>query len=582
MTYDIRITGGTIVDGTGAPGYAGDVGIRDGKIVALGKAPEDARRTIDAKGRAVTPGFIDIHTHYDAQIVWDRMLTVSPWHGVTTVVIGNCGFGVAPTRPKDRELIVRTLEKVEGMSRAALTVGMGDWEFETFPQYLDAIERHGTAINVAAYIGHTPLRLYVMGEDAYERAATEEEIAQMRAIVREALEAGALGFATSESPNHVGAEGRPVPSRFATVEETRALIATLSEIGKGIVQVSAGGEIHFDRYVDYAKACGTNFNWSSLLTRNTNPGLHREYLARTTELIGSGKPIYPQMSCRELTMEFRFDEPFPMERLKMFEPLGKMTLDEKRRTYADPDFRAALRREMSPEGSDAGPVVRLREAWAGTAVSDSPTDRSLEERRIVDIAKERGVDAVDVALDLSLESDFEARFRIPLANNDEKAVAELLQHKDTLLGLSDAGAHTSQLCDACFATHLLGHWVREKKAIALEEAVRKLTSLPADVFGLTGRGRRLDHDGGRLAVGGPADVVVFDPATVAAGPLRRVTDLPGGDERLVSQSAGIDAVIVNGTVLRDAKGDAVSPDGRLPGALLRNGIARTWAQAAAE
>ena len=571
MTYDIKIVNGTIIDGVGAPGYDGDVGIRDGRIVALGDAHEGAARTIDAKGRAVTPGFIDIHTHYDAQIVWDRMLTVSPWHGVTTVVIGNCGFGVAPTRRKDRDLIVRTLEKVEGMSRAALNAGMGDWDFETFPQYLDAIEKRGTAINVAAYIGHTPVRLYVMGEEAYEREATADEIGRMRAIVREALEAGALGFATSESPNHVGAEGRPVPSRFASFEETRALTSALRDIGKGIVQVSAGGEIKFDRYVALAETCGTNFNWSSLLTRNTNPGLHREYMDRTTALIGSGKPIYPQMSCRELSMEFRFDEPFPMERLKLFEPLGGMSLDEKRKTYADPAFRAALRREMSPAGSDAGPVVRLRESWAGTAVSDCPTDRSLEERRLADIAKERGVDAVDVALDLSLESDFETRFRIPLANNDEKAVAELLGHKDTLLGLSDAGAHASQLCDACFATHLLGHWVREKKAIALEEAVRKLTSLPADVFGLTGRGR--------LAVGGPADVVVFDPATVAAGPLRRVTDLPGGAERLVSQSSGIDAVIVNGTVLRDARGDALSPDGDLPGALLRNGIARQWAKA---
>ena len=231
MTYDLKITGGTIVDGTGESGYGGDVGIKDGKIVALGDAPDDADRTIDADGKIVCPGFIDIHTHYDAQIIWDRMLTVSPWHGVTTVVIGNCGFGVAPTRPENRDLIVRTLEKVEGMSKAALETGMGDWGFETFPQYLDAIEANGTAINVAAYIGHTPLRLYVMGEDAYEREATEEEIEQMRAIVREAMEAGALGFATSESPNHVGAEGRPVPSRFASFEEMRSLASALRDAG---------------------------------------------------------------------------------------------------------------------------------------------------------------------------------------------------------------------------------------------------------------------------------------------------------------------------------------------------------------
>lgn len=571
MSYDLKVINGRIVDGTGTDGYGGDVGIRDGKVVALGDAPDDAGQIIDAEGRIVCPGFIDIHTHYDAQIVWDRMLTVSPWHGVTTVVIGNCGFGVAPTRPENRDLIVRTLEKVEGMSKAALQAGMGDWGFETFPQYLDAIEKNGTAINVAAYIGHTPLRLYVMGEDAYEREATEDEIQQMRSLVREALEAGALGFATSESPNHVGAEGRPVPSRFATFAEIESLTTELAEAGSGIVQISAGGEIRFDHYEALVKASGGNLNWSSLLTRNTNPGLHRDYMNKTTELIENGIPIYPQMSCRELTMEFRFDEPFPMERLTLFEPLGRMDLDGKRRTYNDAAFRDALRREMSPDGSDAGPIVRLREAWGNAAVSECPTDPALDDRRLSDIAEERGVDPVDVALDLSLDSDFKTRFRIPLANNDETAVAELLGHKDTLLGLSDAGAHTSQLCDACFTTHLLGHWVRERGVLKVEEAVRKLTSLPADVFGLAGRGR--------LAVGGPADVVVFDPDTVAAGKLRRVTDLPGGEERLVSEATGIEAVIVNGTILRNGDGDVLSHDAPLPGALLRNGAARAWSEA---
>ncbi len=207
MTYDIKITGGVIIDGTGGERYAGDVGITDGRITALGDAPEDAKRTIDAAGRMVSPGFIDIHTHYDAQIIWDRMLTISPWHGVTTVVMGNCGFGIAPTRPKDRDVIVYTLEKVEGMSVKALHAGLGDWPFETFPEYLDAIEERGTAINVAAFIGHSPVRLYVMGEDASKRAATPDEIERMRDIVAEALDAGALGFATSESPNHLGHMG---------------------------------------------------------------------------------------------------------------------------------------------------------------------------------------------------------------------------------------------------------------------------------------------------------------------------------------------------------------------------------------
>lgn len=571
MSYDIRIDNATIVDGTGAPGYQGSVGISNGKIVALGDAPDDAATIIDGTGKIVSPGFIDIHTHYDAQIMWDRMLSVSPWHGVTTVLLGNCGFGIAPTRPKDRALIVGTLEKVEGMSRAALNAGLdaggGDWNFESFPEYLDAIERQGIAVNVACYLGHSPLRVYVMGEEAMSREATDDEIDQMKTLLREAINAGAIGLATSESPNHIGYEGRPVPSRLAADSEMQRLAEVMGEIGRGIMQVSAGGEIRFDHYAALAEATGNNFNWSSLLTRKTHPDLHNEYLAKTNELIASGRPIYPQMSCRELTMEFDFGEPFPMERLELFEQFGGLDKEARKKIYAEPDFRAALAKEMSDSGSDAGPVVRLRGAWADTVVSDCATDRSLEERSLSDIAAERGVDPIDVALDLSLDSDFVTRFRIPLANNLTEGVRQLLQNPYTLLGLSDAGAHTSQLCDACFPTHLLGYWVRDQKAISMEEAIRKLTSLPADVFGLAGRGR--------LATGGPADVVLFDPATVSAGKLRRANDLPAGEQRLVVDSIGIDAVIVNGVMLRDASGDVLDAAGPLPGALLRGGAAQT-------
>ncbi len=563
MGYDIRIDNATIVDGTGSPGYRGSIGIKDGRIDALGEAPDAAATVIDADGKVAAPGFIDIHTHYDAQIIWDRMLTVSPWHGVTTVLLGNCGFGIAPTKPEHRDLIAGTLEKVEGMSLRALTEGLADWPFESFPEYLDAIEDRGIAVNVACYLGHSPLRVYVMGEDAMSRTATDDEVAQMKTLLREALEAGAIGLATSESPNHIGYQGRPVPSRLADDAEQEALADVMGEMGRGVMQVSAGGEIRFDHYETLAAKTGNNFNWSSLLTRRTHPELHRQYADRTSALIESGKPIYPQMSCRELTMEFDFGEPFPMERLELFEQFGGMDLEQRKTIYRDPEFRAALAKEMSPEGSDAGPVVRLRGAWADTVVSDCPTDPSLEERRLDDIAAERGMTPVDVALDISLESDFAARFRIPLANNLEDGVRELLRNPYTLLGLSDAGAHTSQLCDACFSTHLLGHWVRDKKAIPIEEAVRKLTSLPADVFGLEGRGR--------LVEGGPADVVVFDPETVGAGKLRRAADLPGGEQRLVVDAHGMEAVIVNGVMLRDSSGDVLSSDGPLPGRLLRGG-----------
>src|SRR3954463_15338271 len=265
--FDLVIRGGMLVDGTGAPARPGDLAIRDGRIAALGAVDgRNARRTLDAAGMVVAPGFVDIHTHYDAQIFWDRMLTISPWHGVTSVVMGNCGFGVAPTRPAHRELILRTLENVEGMSLDALNAGLGtDWPFETFPEYLDAIERQGAVINVAAMVGHTPVRLYVMGEEATEREATANEIAAMRAIVADALRAGAIGFATSKSPTHVGYAGRPVPSRAASVDEIAHLAGTLGESGRGIMQATIGRELFLEQFAAIQRATGRPVTWTALL-----------------------------------------------------------------------------------------------------------------------------------------------------------------------------------------------------------------------------------------------------------------------------------------------------------------------------
>jgi N-acyl-D-aspartate/D-glutamate deacylase len=269
------------------------------------------------------------------------------------------------------------------------------------------------------------------------------------------------------------------------------------------------------------------------------------------------------MSCRALSLEFDFAEPFPMERLEMFEPVSRGDIAAKKKLYADKEFRRAFRKEMSAEGSDAGPVVRLRAAWEDTVITHCPTDRGLEERGLFDAADERGTGPVDLALDLSLASDLEARFQIPLANNDEAGVTELLNDPSTLIGLSDAGAHNNQLCDACFSTHLLGFWVREKGALSIEAAVHKLTALPAEIFGLKGRGR--------LEQGAAADVVVFDPETVGAGKLRRVSDLPAQASRLIADAKGVGAVIVNGVVLRRDNEDAIPAGGPMPGALLRNG-----------
>lgn len=295
MDFDLAIRGGTLVDGTGRPGVRGDVGVRGGRIAALGDVTGAAAQTIDAGGLVVAPGFIDVHTHYDAQVMWDRMLTISPWHGVTTVVMGNCGFGVAPTRPEHRGLIMRTLEKVEGMSLAALEAGLGAaWPFETFPEYLDAVERRGTALNVAVLLGHTPLRLYVMGEAATERPATPEEIARMRALVREAIDAGAIGFATSKASTHIGYAGKPVPSRAAQFAEIEALAGALADAGRGIVQATVGRDLFFKEFETLARGTGRPVTWTALLAGMMGPGSHRDLLEKSRAIVRQGLKLSPR------------------------------------------------------------------------------------------------------------------------------------------------------------------------------------------------------------------------------------------------------------------------------------------------
>jgi len=561
MEYDLKIAGGTLVDGSGEPRRRGDVGIRAGRVVALGDAKGSAAETIEADGRIVAPGFVDIHTHYDAQVLWDRMLSISPWHGVTSVVMGNCGFGVAPTRPRHRELILRTLEKVEGMSFDALSAGLGaDWPFETFPEYLDAIERRGVAINVAALVGHTPLRLYVMGEAATERAASEDEIARMRELVREAIAAGAVGLATSKSPTHVGWAGRPVPSRLAELAELRALASALGEARSGVLQATLGRGLFFDELGQIAAETGRTVSWTALLAGAMGPGAHRGALARAEQQQREGRRVIPQVSCRPLNFEFQWKEPFPFESMPIFKPVSSADLDGKLRILSDPDFRRSFR-----ESTETGFGRALSAWWERTWIASAPSEPGLEEEPLAAVARARGVHPLDFALDLGIASRLEARFRVAIMNVDEDEVAELLLAPHTVLGLSDAGAHASQLCDACFSTHLLGHWVREKGTLTLEQAVHMLTRRPAEVFGLSDRGR--------LEPGLPADVTIFDPARVGAGALRRVYDQPAGADRLVADAVGVDAVIVAGVCVRRDGKDALDANGPLPGRLLRHGHA---------
>jgi N-acyl-D-amino-acid deacylase len=560
MTYDLKITGGTIVDGTGKPGFTGDLGVENGKVVALGKADGPAATTIEATGRVVSPGFVDVHTHYDAQILWDRMLSISPWHGVTTTVIGNCGFGVAPTHAIHRKLIMQTLEKVEGMSLDALHAGLGDdWPFETFPQYLDALERRGSAINIAALFGHTPLRMYVMGEESTERAATADEIGAMKKLVREAMEAGAIGFGTSVSISHNGYAGKPVPSRQATVEEMDALVSVMGDMKRGLMQITIGREFSTRHMAEVSRKYGVPVTWTALLSYLYGPGGHRKQLDLAAEQRKSGAMVIPQVSCRPLNFEFTFAEPFIFDVMKFMNELAvedSKSPGTRRRAYADPAWREKLRSEVT---------ALFQRWWERVVIAWAPSARELEEQPLADAARRLGKDPVDLALDLALANDLQARFRMAVMNFDEKEVAELITDPNTIIALSDAGAHASQLCDACYSTYLLGHWVRDKKTFTIEQAVHNLTQRPAEMFGITDRGV--------LAAGRPADVVVFDPKTVGPGPLKRVYDLPAGADRLVSEASGIDAVIVNGTLIRRNGKDAVAANDKLPGRLLRHGHA---------
>ena len=571
---DLKISGGAVIDGSGAPRVKADVGIRDGKVVTIGKVTAAAHRVIDARGKIVAPGFVDIHTHYDAQVLWDPLLGVSPWHGVTTAVMGSCGFGIAPTKASGRDLILRTLERVEAMSLDALNAGIGPaWPFETFAEYLDLIEARGAAINTAVMIGHTPTRLYVMGADAVERAATKDEIAQMRAIVRDGIKAGAIAFATSVSQGHIGFDGKPVPSRMASFDELLALAGGVRDAGSGIIHYNILREPDFEAFEALHRASGATVCWSALLAGQRGPGGHRDTLEKCADISARGLPIYAQTACRPIVIEYDFRAPVVYDTWKLFEPVRKAAkADERARLYADPVFRQQFRDEVAGRGKrdqffSAGPAEgeSRRASWRLTEVSDCAAEPALNGRLVEKVARERRMHPADLMLDLALHDKPPVRFRVPVVNFDEDEVEEILQDPNVVLGLGDGGAHMAQLCDACYATHLLGRWVRERNALTLERAVHMLSGRPAQVFGI--------RDRGLLAPGRPADVVVFDPETVGASALQRTYDLPGGADRLISKPLGIDAVIVNGTVL-PPPGEPWPAAQKLPGRLLRNGAAR--------
>jgi N-acyl-D-aspartate/D-glutamate deacylase len=544
---DLLLRGASLIDGTGAATRAADVAVDGDRIAVVGPpgelSPDAGTEVVDLEGLTLAPGFIDIHTHYDAQILWDGDLTPSSWHGVTSVVMGNCGFGVAPTRPEHREIIVRTLENVEGMSVEALDEGI-DWCFETFPEYLAAIDQRPKRLNVGVFVGHTPVRLFVLGGD--ERAATPHEVETMCGVVREAMAAGAIGFSTSRQPAHQGAFGRPVPSRFAETDEVYAIAAVLGELGKGIMQVSIGPGLFVDQFSELAERYGIPVSWTALVARADKPGAALRTVERASALPGE---VYPQIACRPIVMQISMADPIPLAEIDVWKEVLARPRDERADLYRDDEWRDRAREATLDAWSHR---------WAKVSVEETDSHHDAIGVPLDDLAAARATTPFDLMLDLALSDDMATRYRIVLENDGDDELADLLADKRTILGLSDAGAHASQLCDACYSTHLLGHWVRERKAITLEDAVWRLTGHPHHAFRIADRGL--------VQEGFCADLVAFDPDTVGTTPVERVHDQPGGADRLIVGSTGVEHMWVNGTPVR-VRGEDV-PDVS-PGLLLR-------------
>ncbi len=554
--HDLLIRNATLYDGLGSSPVVGDLAVKGDLIEALGRDLGDARKTLDAKGLALMPGIIDNHTHYDAQITWDPCVSPSPALGVTTTIIGNCGFTIAPCRPADRELIMRNLTQVEGMSLEVLRSGIR-WDFETVPEYFAALEHHGMAVNVAGFVGHSSVRTYVMGEAAVERAATEVEIEAMRRLVLEGINAGAIGFATSTSPAHNGHGGIPMPSRLADEAELRALVGCLKEADHGVFMLTKGGHTKVSFLEELAADSGCPVIVAALLHNSTNPGAVFDDLEAIAQANARGRRMLGAISCFPLTMDFTLRSPYTFEGLAAWKPaLGKegQALHE---ILADRSFRDAVRTEIAKPAT-----FRLFNGeWDKVHVVEvaRPENRPMEQRTIAEVAREAGKDPLDVMLDLALAEDLDTVFTALLLNSDEAAVSRMLRHPASLVSLSDAGAHLTFFNDAGFGLHLLGHWSRERGVLSLPEAVERLTGAPARVFGIKARGA--------LKPGYAADLMLFDPATVNRGPKHRVFDLPGGHPRLDTPALGVHGVWVNGLLVADDKG--LRKTDRLSGRLLR-------------
>jgi len=562
LSYDLIIRNGTVIDGSGMPRFRADVGVTDGKISKIGKIWETAEREIDAEGHFVTPGFIDGHTHLDAQACWDPMAGSDPWHGVTTAVIGNCSFSIAPCKEEDQDLVFRSLERSEDVPRTALLAGV-KWQWESFGQYMGALDHHPQGINLAPLVGHSALRTYVMGERAFEEEANAEDLETMCAELKSAMEAGAFGFSSSRRTAHLTSDNRPIAARQSSWDELYALGRTVGQAGGGVIQGLGGSTPQEGEDVVRANLRKLASESGCLLLESGIRNSDVERLPYWAESTAQGARMIGFVRPKRFELVIGFRVKLPFDTLESWKPVRALPIEEQKKIFADPEKRAALVHDAMtiPSGSLTGAEARPPNYETMYLM----TDLLGEKVTVAQLAKERGTTPVDVMIDLAFDTDFQQLYSQPdddLTELSDEAIVTMLKHSNTVMAGSDVGAHTTQCLDADFPTTLLGRWVRQRQAFTWEEAVRMLTFEPGSVWNIPDRGL--------LREGAVADIVIFDPETVGPGTPFVDYCLPDGGGQIRSRSNGIHSVIVGGEeILRDNE-----TTGATPGKILRSGTAK--------
>jgi N-acyl-D-amino-acid deacylase len=555
MAYDLIIKNGTVVDGTGAPRFRADVAIAAGRIAEVGQVKDSARRTIDASDLIVAPGFFDPHTHYDAQMCWDPLITCSSWHGVTSIVMGNCGVGIAPCAPKDREIATWDLVNVEGIPFDVLNRGI-TWDWQSFPEFMDAAQRRHSALNLGFLAPLTPFRHMVMGEESMERAANAAERSQIKVLLKEAVAAGAVGFSLTRVRQHIGYQGRPLACRLADRDELQAYANALRELGKGTIEIALNQDLALvtDEEAELLDFMLTEsarpVTWLGLAPTSGRGEAHIDTLEKMAPLMARGG--IPQVIAYPSEPQFSMRNPFLLASIQCWQQVFNKPPEAQKQIYRDPAFRNAFREALKTPQIFAGRWDRVRIDEVG-----DPALKPIEGRMVAEVAQERGADPLDTFLDLAIEDDL--RIRYAVANRGEDRLAALIKDPRTLVGQADGGAHVDMICMAGYPTHMIGRWVRQRQLMTLEEGIRRITSQPADLFGFPERGR--------IAKGSAADLAIFDYDRIGCAPRPESRhDLPGGGLRLVTTSQGVEYTIVNGEVLYEHGNHT----GALPGQVLRS------------